>query len=188
MTDFYKNFCQSYQAVDFSQLALCQLKFWSLADVAMMTYALALAKRGAKQGEVPVGAVVVHHGDIIGEGYNQPISTHDPTAHAEIIAIRQACQTLHNYRLPPDSTLYVTLEPCTMCFGLLVHARVARVVFGTSEPKSGVVVSQLNLPNQTFYNHKIAIHDGLLANKSSMILSEFFRQKRQQKRLNKPTP
>ena len=182
MTNFYKNFCQSYQAVDFSQLALCQLKFWSLADVAMMTYALALAKRGAKQGEVPVGAVVVHHGDIIGEGYNQPISTHDPTAHAEIIAIRQACQTLHNYRLPPNSTLYVTLEPCTMCFGALIHARVGRIIYGASEPKAGVIISQLNLSNQPFYNHSPRVYSGLLGYECAQVLTTFFRMRRTHKK------
>lgn len=166
--------------VDFSALS-----FWSLFDVAMMNHALALARYGAACGEIPVGAVVVHDGKILGEGYNCPISTQDPTAHAEIIAIRQACQHLQNYRLPPNSTLYVSLEPCTMCFGSLIHARVDRVVFGVHEPKAGAVVSQLHLPQHEFYNHTIAIQGGLLAHQSGAILSKFFKQRRAQKRLDK---
>lgn len=168
------------QLTDFSAL-----NFWSLFDVAMMNHALALAKVGAKLGEIPVGAVVVCDGQIIGEGYNCPINTQDPTAHAEIVAIRQACARVQNYRLPPDSTLYVSLEPCTMCFGSLIHARVSRVVFGAYEPKAGAVVSQLSLPQHDFYNHAITIQGGLLANQSSAILSGFFKQRRAQKRLQK---
>lgn len=178
MIDFYhKNY---HHKAD-----LASLSFWSPSDVAMMRQALSLAKQGAALGEVPVGAVVTANGQIIGQGYNCPISTHDPTAHAEIVAVRQACQHINNYRLPPNSTLYVSLEPCTMCFGLLIHARVSRVVFGASEPKAGVIVSQLNLPSQPFYNHLINIQGGLLKAECSAILSDFFRQRRKQKRADK---
>lgn len=158
------------------------LKFWSPVDVAMMNHALALARRGAERGEIPVGAVVVHDGQILGEGFNCPISTHDPTHHAEIVALRQACQRVQNYRLPIGGTLYVTLEPCTMCFGSLIHARVSRVVFGAYEPKAGAVVSQLTLAKEPFYNHVITIQGGLLANESSMMLSQFFKQRRADKK------
>lgn len=164
---------------------LTTLKFWSPFDVAMMKQALSLAKIGAGKGEVPVGAVLTVDGQIIGTGYNCPISTSDPTAHAEIIAIRHACQTLNNYRLPANNTLYVSLEPCTMCFGLLIHARVGRVVFGAYEPKAGAVVSQLALPSHDFYNHRIAVQGGLLAYECSQLLSGFFKQRRVQKRLDK---
>lgn len=155
-------------------------------DVQMMDRALEIAKQGAQLGEIPVGAVVVHEGRILGEGYNCPITTQDPTAHAEIVAVRRSCERLNNYRLPKGSVLYVTLEPCTMCFGALIHARVSRVVFGAFEPKAGAVVSQLTLPNQAFYNHSLDIQGGLLAGKSSALLSGFFRQRRQEKRAAKP--
>lgn len=159
-----------------------QLKFWLPFDVAMMSHALDLARHGAACGEIPVGAVVVHDGQILGEGFNCPIGTHDPTHHAEIVAIRKACQSVQNYRLPIGSTLYVTLEPCTMCFGLLIHARVSRVVFGAYEPKAGAVASQLTLAKELFYNHVINIQGGLLANESSMMLSQFFKQRRADKK------
>src|SRR5690554_300266 len=107
-----------------------------------MRQALALAARAEEQGEVPVGAVLVREGGVLGEGFNQPISSHDPTAHAEITALRDAARRAGNYRLP-DSTLYVTIEPCAMCCGALVHARVAKVVFGAREPKAGAVCSHL---------------------------------------------
>ncbi|WP_323842702.1 tRNA adenosine(34) deaminase TadA [Moraxella sp. Pampa] len=158
------------------------LTFWSLFDVAMMNKALQLARHGISQDEIPVGAVVVHEGKILGEGFNCPIGTNDATHHAEIVAIRQACRTINNYRLPAKSTLYVTLEPCTMCFGAIIHSRVSRVVFGAYEPKAGVITSQLDLPNQTFYNHKISVQGGLLAYESGRVLSEFFKKKRQEKR------
>ncbi|MFA9485619.1 MULTISPECIES: tRNA adenosine(34) deaminase TadA [unclassified Moraxella] len=158
------------------------LKFWSPTDVIMMNQALTLARHGAERGEIPVGAVVVHDGQILGEGFNCPIGTHDPTHHAEIVALRQACRWVQNYRLPIGSTLYVTLEPCTMCFGSLIHARVSRVVFGAYEPKAGAVASQLNLAKEPFYNHTIAIQGGLLANESSMMLSQFFKQRRADKK------
>lgn len=175
MLSYHQIICHDAQkTADFSKLV-----FWSLFDVLMMKKALSLAKVGASIGEVPVGAVVVHDGRILGTGFNCPISTNDPTAHAEIVAMRKACQKIGNYRLPIGSVLYVTLEPCTMCFGSLIHSRVGRVVFGAYEPKAGVVVSHLNLPTQGFYNHAIAVQGGLLADKSGQMLSEFFRQRRQ---------
>lgn len=175
----YQNFYQNNKAkpTNFSSLT-----FWSPTDVSMMNHALALARRGAERGEIPVGAVVVHDGQILGEGFNCPISTHDPTHHAEIVALRQACERVQNYRLPIGSTLYVTLEPCTMCFGSLIHARVSRVVFGAYEPKAGAVTSQLTLAKESFYNHVINIQGGLLANESSMMLSQFFKQRRADKK------
>ena len=110
-------------------------------DQDFMREALALAAQGAALGEVPVGALLVQDGEVIGRGFNCPISTHDPSAHAEMVAIRDAAKAIGNYRLP-GSTLYVTLEPCSMCAGLIVHARIARVVFAASEPRAGVAISQ----------------------------------------------
>ncbi|MFB6349349.1 tRNA adenosine(34) deaminase TadA [Moraxella sp. ZJ142] len=162
-----------------------QLKFWSVKDAQMMAHALDLAKQGMACGEVPVGAVLVCDGQIIGEGYNQPISCHDATAHAEIVAIKDACRRLQNYRLPAGTTLYVSLEPCTMCFGAMIHARVGRVVYATSEPKAGVVGSQLNLQAMPFYNHFVAVEHGLYQKNAADMLSDFFRQRRQQKKAQK---
>lgn len=160
-------------------------KLWSLEDARWMNYALALAQQGAEHGEVPVGAVLVHNDAIIGQGFNEPIGRHDATAHAEIVAIRQACTQLDNYRLPLKTTLYVTLEPCTMCVGAMVHARVDRLVFATCEPRAGMVGSQMNLPQQDFYNHQIQVFAGLQAHASSQLLKRFFRQRRQIAKLNK---
>src|SRR5690606_7681392 len=117
-----------------------------------MNHAFALAAQGGELGEVPVGAVIVYDNQVIGEGFNQPIASHDPTAHAEIIALRQAAQKVQNYRLV-GSTLYVTLEPCTMCVGALVHARIERLVFATTEPKAGAVVSKSQLLDNDYFNH-----------------------------------
>ena len=110
-------------------------------DQHWMQLAYQQAALGAAQGEIPVGAVIVSEGKIIGQGFNQPISSHDPTAHAEVVALRQACESIQNYRLPDDATLYVTLEPCTMCVGALIHARIDRVIIGTLEPKAGSLLS-----------------------------------------------
>ncbi len=162
-----------------------QLTFWQLADVAMMQYALHMAKQGADLGEVPVGAVLVHDGKILGVGFNCPIGGQDPTAHAEIVAIRQACQNLQNYRLPQGTTLYVTLEPCTMCLGAMIHARLSRVVFGAYEPKAGVMSSQEDFSQKSYFNHQLSVQGGLLASDCGVLLSSFFRQRRQQKRLAK---
>ena len=160
-------------------------KLWSLQDARWMDYALKLAQQGAISGEVPVGAVLVHNQAVIGQGYNEPIGRHDATAHAEIIAIRQACEQLNNYRMPLKTTLYVTLEPCTMCVGAMIHARVDRLVFATCEPKAGMVGSQINLLEQDFYNHKIQVFQGLRAQASSQLLKRFFRQRRQAIKMNK---
>ncbi len=146
-------------------------------DEDWMRRALALAEQAAKAGEVPVGAVLVREDSLLGEGYNQPIIAHDPTCHAEIMALRHAARNEQNYRLP-GSTLYVTLEPCTMCFGALVHARVARLVYAASEPRAGVCVSQLQLPQATFYNHKMMVEGGLLAEESAALLKGFFARRR----------
>lgn len=161
---------------------LSAANYWSLSDVEFMQAALALAKKGAIKEEVPVGAVLVHEGNIIGEGFNQPILSCDPTSHAEIVALREACKGLQNYRLPPNTTLYVTLEPCTMCLGALIHARLARLVFATQEPRAGMVGSQLNLAEMDFYNHKIEVNSGLLQPESQKILKYFFKARRNKKK------
>ena len=152
--------------------------FWSLQDVKWMQQALKLAKEGAEHGEVPVGAILVHNQQIIGQGFNEPIGRHDATAHAEIVALREACVRLENYRLPLQTTLYVTLEPCTMCVGALIHARVDRLVYAASEPRAGMVGSQMNLAEQPFYNHNIQVDTGLCREHSSRMLKDFFRQRR----------
>ena len=165
-----------YQAVNY-QLATDE--FWSVEDVKWMHEALNLAKQGAEHGEVPVGAILVHNQQIIGQGFNEPIRRHDATAHAEIIALRDACRRLNNYRLPLQTTLYVTLEPCTMCIGALIHARVDRLIYAASEPRAGMVGSQMNLAAESFYNHRIQVHKGLCREHSSQMLKAFFRQRRQ---------
>ena len=146
-------------------------------DERFMREALELARQGAALGEVPVGAVLVQGGEVVGRGYNCPIGTHDPSAHAEMVAIRMAALAAQNYRLP-GSTLYVTLEPCSMCAGLIVHSRIARVVYGTTEPKAGVAVSRGQFFEQTFLNHRVLIEGGLLAEECSEMLSAFFKARR----------
>lgn len=143
-----------------------------------MREALAQAADGAARGEVPVGAVLVQDGAVIGRGFNCPISTSDPSAHAEMVAIRAAAQALGNYRLP-GSTLYVTLEPCSMCAGLIVHSRVERVVYGTTEPKAGVATSRGEFFSQGFLNHRVLIEGGVLAQECSAMLSAFFKARRE---------
>lgn len=155
-----------------------------IADARWMHYALKLAAKGEAQGEVPVGAVVVKDEQILGEGWNQPISSCDPSAHAEIVALRQAALNMHNYRLS-GATLYVTLEPCTMCVGALIHARIGRLVFGTSEPKAGVVVSRAQLLEADYLNHRLNYQGGVLAERCQHQLSRFFQQRREQKRREK---
>ena len=159
--------------------------FWSLEDVCWMQEALELAKLGAAREEVPVGAILVHNQQIIGQGFNEPIGRHDATAHAEIVALRDACMCLNNYRLPLQTTLYVTLEPCTMCIGALIHARVDRLIYAASEPRAGMVGSQMDLAAQPFYNHSIQVHKGLCSEHSSQMLKAFFRQRRQALKENK---
>ena len=156
--------------------------FWSVEDAKWMKKALQLAKLGAERGEVPVGAILVHDQQIIGQGFNEPIGRHDATAHAEIIALRDACTRLKNYRLPLQTTLYVTLEPCTMCVGALIHARVDRLVYAAMEPRAGMVGSQMNLSMQPFYNHNIQVHKGLCHEHSSQMLKSFFRERRKSKK------
>jgi tRNA(Arg) A34 adenosine deaminase TadA len=147
-------------------------------DRDFMEMALALAEQGAALGEVPVGAVVVQAGEVIGRGFNCPISTCDPSAHAEMVAIREAARALSNYRLP-DSTLYVTLEPCSMCAGLIVHSRITRVVFGALEPKAGIVQSQGQFFTQPFLNHRVLVEGGVLAQACGVVLSDFFKRRRE---------
>ncbi len=146
-------------------------------DIYFMQQAIALAKKGSLLGEVPVGAVVVHNDTIIGQGFNQPITKNDPRAHAEMIAIYEAAQKLQNYRIP-ETTLYVTLEPCSMCAGLLVHARIKRLVFGTIEPKAGVIISQDEFFKKNFLNHHPIIEGGVLADECSNLLKSFFKERR----------
>lgn len=155
------------------------MHLWSEQDVRWMQYALALARQGEALGEVPVGAVIVRNEEVLGEGFNQPISASDPSAHAEIIAVRMAAQRVQNYRLP-GATIYVTLEPCTMCVGALVHARIARLVYGTTEPKAGAVESQVQLLESTYFNHRVAAQGGVLASDCQHQLSKFFQQRREQ--------
>lgn len=153
----------------------------SANDLRWMHYALHLAAKGEAIGEVPVGAVIVRGDDILGEGWNQPISSHDPTAHAEVVALRQAAAREQNYRLV-DATLYVTLEPCTMCVGALVHARIARLVFGTREPKAGAVVSKAQLLDSDYFNHRVNYAGDVLAQECQHQLSQFFAMRREQKK------
>lgn len=146
-------------------------------DEVFMQAALDLARQAAAVDEVPVGAVVVVDGKIVGRGYNQPIIRHDPTAHAEVMALRDAAQRLGNYRLP-DSTLYVTLEPCVMCSGAIMHARVGRVVFGARDPKTGAAGSVVNLYEEAKLNHHAEIEGGVLADECAALLSSFFAARR----------
>ncbi|MDR2876649.1 MAG: tRNA adenosine(34) deaminase TadA [Chromatiales bacterium] len=147
-------------------------------DEDFMRRALELAREGASAGEVPVGAVLVRAGHILGAGYNRPICSHDPTSHAEVIALRSAAAALGNYRFPPDTTLYVTLEPCIMCAGAIVHARVGRLVYGAADPKSGAAGSVFNIFASGQVNHRVAVTGGLLAPECGELLREFFRLRR----------
>lgn len=151
------------------------------SDEEAMSLALQLAEHAASLGEVPVGAVLVQAGRVIGEGFNQPITALDPSAHAEMVAIRTASQEIGNYRLS-GATLYVTLEPCTMCFGAMVHGRIDRLVYGAEEPKAGVIASALRLPEQPFFNHYFEVQNGVLAQQCGQILSDFFAQRRAAKK------
>jgi tRNA(adenine34) deaminase len=148
-----------------------------LNDEYWMRQALLLAQQGEQLGEVPVGAIIVLDDQIIGSGWNQPISQQDPTAHAEIIALRAACLQQQNYRLP-NATMYITLEPCIMCAGAIVHARIERVLFAATEPKTGAAGSYFDIFNASRLNHHVKCESGLLADESSAILKTFFRSKR----------
>lgn len=153
----------------------------SESDIFFMREALRLAEQAAQAGEVPVGAVVVNDGQIIGRGSNAPISKHDPTAHAEIAAMRDAAQHLGNYRLV-DCELFVTLEPCVMCVGAMFHARIGRVVYGARDPKTGAAGSVLDLFEESRLNHHAEIEGGVLAEECGKALSDFFALRRAQQK------
>ncbi|GAB5450422.1 MAG: tRNA adenosine(34) deaminase TadA [Halioglobus sp.] len=147
------------------------------SDEQWMRHALELARRAGDLGEVPVGAVVVKNGELLGEGWNTVITRSDPSAHAEMVALRDAARKAQNYRLP-GVTLYVTLEPCTMCAGALVHSRVQRLVFGAYEPKAGTIASNATLLEQDWFNHKVEWTGGVLEAQSADLLQGFFRARR----------
>ena len=157
-----------------------------LTDIDFMRLALAQAMAAAQAGEVPVGAVIVQGGKVIATGRNSPIAGHDPTAHAEIIAVRAAAKLLNNYRLP-DCSLFVTLEPCAMCSGAMLHARLKRVVFGASDAKTGAAGSIINLFDQQQLNHQTALQGGVLADESAALLKSFFSLRRDAKRGHPPS-
>ena len=146
-----------------------------------MRQALDLARQAAACGEVPVGCVIVHEGEIIAKAHNQRETLQDPTAHAEIAALRDACSREKNYRLP-GATLYVTIEPCAMCAGAIVHARIARVVFGAVEPKAGAVISTQHFFEAPQLNHKVAFDGGCMAAECSQAISGFFQSRREQQK------
>ena len=148
-----------------------------MTDEDFMRIALELASQAAEAGEVPVGALVVQNGQIIGRGYNGPIRASDPTAHAEIVALREAARTIDNYRLA-GCTLYVTLEPCAMCAGAIQHARIARLVFGARDPKTGACGSVIDLFASPRLNHHTSVDQGLLADGCAQLLQDFFVRRR----------
>lgn len=156
-------------------------------DQLFMGMALELAAEAAAAGEVPVGAVIVRNGEVLGRGWNRPISTCDATAHAEIVALRDASRACGNYRLP-DATLYVTIEPCTMCVGAMIHARIGRVVFGAPEAKAGALVSQLRLAESAHWNHRLQVDRDVCAEEAGELMRRFFQQRREQARANKTIP
>ena len=154
-------------------------------DQHWMEQALLEAKQAEALDEVPVGAIIVLNGEVIGRGFNQPISQHDPTAHAEIMALRQASQHMNNYRLP-GAEMYVTIEPCTMCCGAIIHARLKRIIFGAHEPKAGAVESAFHLFEQDWINHHLSYTAGVLEEPCRELIHNFFSRKRAaQKRLKK---
>jgi len=148
-------------------------------DLEFMQLALVEAQKARALGEVPVGAVLVSDNQVIATGHNQPISNNDPSAHAEVAALRAAGQNLSNYRLP-NTTLYVTLEPCMMCCGAIMHARIARVVYGTADAKTGCVHSVLNLFDNPQLNHHTMVEGGVLAEECAQVLKDFFKERRAQ--------
>lgn len=169
-------------------LAYCRFspaKFWQTNgmsntddDLVWMRSALRLAHRAQEQGEVPVGAVLVLNGELIGEGWNRPLGTNDPSAHAEICALRDAGERIGNYRLP-GAVMYVTLEPCVMCAGAMVHARISRVVYGAEDPKGGAAGSVFSLlPSDDRFNHRVEVDGGLLGNECGDLLRSFFKARR----------
>jgi len=146
-------------------------------DEFWMEEALREGQRAQASGEVPVGAVIVHNGRIVGRGSNRPITTDDPTAHAEIIALREAGRTLGNYRLP-ECDLYVTIEPCAMCAGAIVHARIQRLVYGAIDAKAGAVESVMQVLDSPVLNHRVEVKKGVLANRCMELVQSFFRERR----------
>jgi tRNA(adenine34) deaminase len=146
-----------------------------------MRHALTLARRAWEEGEVPVGAVLVHNNQVIGEGWNRSIGRHDPTAHAEIMALRQGGLVLQNYRLL-ETTLYVTLEPCVMCAGAMVHGRIGNLVFGARDAKTGAIGSLMDVVGHPGMNHQVMVTEGVLAEECSAMLSAFFRARRLEKK------
>ncbi|TPH16733.1 tRNA adenosine(34) deaminase TadA [Litorilituus lipolyticus] len=154
------------------------------SDEKFMKRAFELAQQAEQHDEIPVGAVVVYQDEIIGEGFNQSIMLNDPSAHAEMMAIRAAGKRINNYRLL-DCTLYVTLEPCAMCAGLLVHSRIKRVVFASLDLKTGAAGSVFNLLNTPKLNHQVDVHSGVMAQECSQLLSAFFKRRRQEKKTAK---
>ena len=148
-----------------------------MSDAEFMQRALQLAQRAANEGEVPVGALLVAKEEIIGEGWNRPIGTHDPTAHAEIVALRAGATALQNYRLG-DCTLYATLEPCAMCMGAVLNARISRVVFGAWDAKAGACGSVIDLPREPRLAHRLDVFGGVCSDESAALLRQFFEQRR----------
>ena len=155
-----------------------------MTDAQWMRYALNRARQAGARGEVPVGAIVVVDGDIVAEGVNEPIETNDPTAHAEIVAIRRAAAALENYRLP-GATVYVTIEPCQMCVGAMIHARIARLIYGAPEPKAGAIESAMRAHEHPSLNHRFEVTGGVLADESRELMQAFFQDRR---RAGRPEP
>jgi len=153
---------------------------FSSADTQFMRRALRLAEKARERGEVPVGAVVVLDGEVIGEGFNQPITLQDPSAHAEMLALRAAAKHIGNYRLQ-DASLYVTIEPCMMCCGAMVHARIARLVFAAREPRAAAVVSNAQLLESRWLNHRVQVLEGVLAEPCGELMRAFFRERRRER-------
>ena len=148
-----------------------------ISDLEAMQAALAEAQKAAAEGEVPIGAVVVHGGEVIARGQNRVLRNVDPTAHAEIVALREAAKALENYRLN-GCTLYVTLEPCAMCAGAMIHARLDRLVFAAADPKAGACGSVLSVLNHPYLNHQMQVEQGILADEAGELLRSFFRERR----------
>ena len=169
-------FQQLCRALIVGEVVLSEVEF---SHEYWMRHALTLAKRAWDEREVPVGAVLVHNNRVIGEGWNRPIGRHDPTAHAEIMALRQGGLVMQNYRLI-DATLYVTLEPCVMCAGAMIHSRIGRVVFGARDAKTGAAGSLMDVLHHPGMNHRVEITEGILADECAALLSDFFRMRRQE--------
>ena len=148
------------------------------ADLVFMREALDQAAQAQAQGEVPVGAVVVCDGKVLGRGFNRTISRSDPTAHAEIVALRQACEHLNNYRLPPKTSMYSTIEPCTMCAGALIHARLSELIFAATEPRAGAAGSSIDAFNNPGLNHHVMVRGGVMADEAAALMTRFFRDRR----------